>query len=476
MSHLTSFKLNGQYSAVTSDSRKVKPGGLFLAYPGEHNDGRRYINQAIRAGAGAVCWEESGFSWDSQLNVVNQPIQNLRLKAGMIASEVYGEPSKKLRVVGVTGTNGKTSVSHWLAQCLTSVSCKTAVIGTIGNGFLGEQSDAVNTTPDACLLQEMLATYAQNEARVVVMEVSSHGLDQGRVSGVNFDVAVLTNLSRDHLDYHQTIEAYAAAKAKLFALDTMRIAVLNADDQFGCALVEQLKRANKQSLTYGFNDADVYCKSLNLHNDGLTMDVVTPQGDVQVNASVLGRFNAYNVLAVLTALLALNVSLHAAVAAIADIKSVSGRMQKFGGGDLPLVVVDYAHTPDALENVLITLREQAQARLVCVFGCGGDRDKGKRKLMGEVVQRLADVAYVTTDNPRTEKPESIVEEIVAGMAQLPIVQLDRATAIKLAITNAKVNDIVLIAGKGHEEYQDVNGVKSYFSDAEQVKMALEACA
>jgi len=465
--------LNQSFTSVTADSRKVNAGSLFLAYPGTHSDGRKYISQAIQAGAAAVVWEQAGFTWNVGWQVKNLPVKNLKQQVGSIAAEYYQYPSRKLTMIGVTGTNGKTSVSQWIAQCLTLLGKKTAVLGTIGNGFLGAQTEAVNTTPDAILLQEMLADYVKQNADAVAMEVSSHGLDQGRVNGVAFDVAVLTNLSRDHLDYHQTMEAYGAAKQKLFTWEGLNAAVVNTDDMFGKALAVSLKAQTKPCITYGFEMADVRATDLILHDTGLFMQVTTPKGSALLSAPVLGRFNAYNVLAVLATLLSLDVSFRDALVTIAQIKPVQGRMQQFGGGDKPLVVVDYAHTPDALEKVLNALREQTQNKLICVFGCGGERDAGKRPLMGAVAEKLADSVIVTSDNPRSEAPAKIIQDILAGMKTSPVVEMNRAQAIRHAVLSAGKNDAVLVAGKGHEESQEIAGVKHYFSDVAQVEAALE---
>lgn len=498
MTILTS--LNQSFTSITADSRQVQAGALFLAYPGERSDGRDYIPQALQTGAGAVVWEQVGFAWnaawDQEAKVKNMAVSGLKQQVGYIAAEYYQHPSSKLTMIGVTGTNGKTSVSQWLAQCLTLLGQKTAVLGTIGNGIVGSQSnaptEAANTTPDAILLQAMLADYVQQQADAVVMEVSSHGLEQGRVNGVAFDIAILTNLSRDHLDYHGTMEAYATAKQKLFAWEGLRTAIVNADDAFGQALVSSLKAQSKSCLTYGFestgfelSDAkiDICASELKLNDVGLSMQVTVnqdaaPQGNALITAPVLGRFNAYNVLAVLATLLALDVSLQNAVAVIAKIKPVAGRMQQFGGGELPLVVIDYAHTPDALEKVLSTLKEQIGdestiAKLICVFGCGGDRDAGKRPLMGKIAANLADKVVVTSDNPRSEDPAIIIQAVVSGMSAGYIIEMDRAKAIHTAIQSAKRGDIVLVAGKGHENYQEISGVKYPFDDALIAQAALK---
>jgi len=470
--------LNQSFTSITADSRKVQAGSLFLAYPGSYSDGRQYITQAVQAGAAAVVWEQKDFTWNADWHVSNLAVQDLKQQVGIIAAEFYQNPSRKLTVIGVTGTNGKTSVSQWIAQCLTLLGKKTAVLGTIGNGFLGAQTEAANTTPDAILLQAMLANYVNQQADAVAMEVSSHGLDQGRVNGMAFDVAVLTNLSRDHLDYHQTMEAYASTKQKLFAWESLSTAVVNTDDAFGQSLVSVLNAQAKPCLTYGLTSADVLGSELKLHDAGLTMQVNTPQGYGLLSTPVLGRFNAYNVLAVLATLLALKISLPDALEAIAKIKPVLGRMQQFGGGELPLVVIDYAHTPDALDKVLSTLKEQVNlstksAKLICVFGCGGDRDAGKRPLMGNIASKLADQVFVTSDNPRSENPTAIIAAIVNEMRAGYVIDSDRASAIRAAILGANAGDIVLVAGKGHENYQEVAGVKQPFDDALVAQAALK---
>lgn len=479
MSMLTHF--NQTFTGITADSRKVQPGSLFLAYPGAKSDGRNFIQQAINAGAAAVLWEKEGFTWNADWQVQNQAVSALKLQVGEIAAEYYGHPSGQLTMVGVTGTNGKTSVSQWIAQCLAILGKKTAVLGTIGNGFVDDNastlSEATNTTPDAILLQGMLADYLKQQANAVVMEVSSHGLDQGRVSGVAFDIAILTNLSRDHLDYHGTMEAYATAKRKLFDWPNLSMAILNVDDAFGLSVANSLKQQQKPFMTYGIGSGDICASNLELSDSGLSMQVETPLGSALLSAPVLGRFNAYNVLAVLGTLLALDVSLDDAIKTISQIKPVQGRMQQFGGGELPLVVIDYAHTPDALEKVLNTLKEQVPVtnKLICVFGCGGDRDAGKRPLMGAIAHKLADNVVVTSDNPRSENPQEIIEQIMAGMTGTYAAEPDREMAITMAVRAARQGDIVLVAGKGHEDYQEISGVKYPFSDELVAQSALKSC-
>jgi UDP-N-acetylmuramoyl-L-alanyl-D-glutamate--2,6-diaminopimelate ligase len=460
---------------ITSDSRKVRPGSMFLAYPGIASDGRNYIIDAIENGASAVLWDSEGFEWNAAWEVENKPIKQLRLQAGSIASQFYGQPSEKLWMIGVTGTNGKTSISQWLSQCFNHLNNKTAVIGTLGNGLPNQLSPTSNTTPDAVLLQEMLADYVKQDVKTVVMEVSSHGLDQGRVRGVHFDVAVLSNLTRDHLDYHGSFEDYANAKRRLFIENHLKYAVLNSDDEFGLEIEEALADIGTPVISYGIDRGMVRATELHFESTHFVFYAITPYGNVPVKVNLIGRFNVYNVLAVLATLLASKVSLNDAVEAISHIQSAAGRMQTLGGGDLPLVVVDYAHTPDALEKVLTTLKEQAgeNAKLICIFGCGGNRDPGKRELMGIIASTIASATVVTSDNPRDEAPEKIIQDIVGGMHGNFAIEADRAKAISVGIFSAKPGDIVLIAGKGHEDYQEIAGKKYHFSDVEQAKEVLK---
>jgi UDP-N-acetylmuramoyl-L-alanyl-D-glutamate--2,6-diaminopimelate ligase len=468
-------------SNLAIDSRNVQPGDVFLAYPGETADGRRFIPQAVAAGAAAVLWEPKAFNWQNEWLVPHLAVPGLRGKAGLIAAEVYGHPSRHLWTVGITGTNGKSSCSHWLAQALSSCGRKSAVMGTLGNGFPGALTPTPNTTPDPVALQKRLGEYLAAGAQSVAMEVSSHALAQGRVNGMQFDVALFTNLSRDHLDYHGDMESYARAKSALFAWPQLKHAVLNFDDPFAAELEQRAKRAGAQVLRYGFDAGQVRGDDLRVSPHGLIFSVSTPWGEARVESGVLGRFNASNLLGVLATLLVTGVSLDQAVQALRGLQPVPGRMQQMRLPGKPLVVVDYAHTPDALEKVLITLREVVKdskaaavaSQLVCVFGCGGQRDKGKRPIMGDVASRLADSVIVTSDNPRNEDPRAIIDDIVGGMAANYHVIEDRAAAIDHAIRHARPDDVVLIAGKGHEDYQEIAGRKLPFSDLEVATRSLE---
>ncbi len=460
-------------AALSADSRRVTNGDLFLAFPGGVHDGRHYIGAAVRSGAAAVLWEPAGFAWPADVAVPNLPLPDLRARAAGLAAAWYGQPSQRMWMIGVTGTNGKTSVTHWLAQALSGAGRPTAMLGTLGNGFPGALDPASHTTPDAVSLHGLLAGYLRAGAWGTAMEVSSHGLDQGRVQEMHFDVALLTNLSRDHLDYHGDMECYAQAKAKLFGWPGLKWAVLNDDDDFGLALHNQLRGCDLELLGYGLRGGEVRGSGLRLSARGLSMAVHTPWGASEIESPLLGEFNAYNLLAALAALLASDLPLDEALAQLSRVGPVCGRMQAVPGGPQdPTVVVDYAHTPDALEKTLLALRPLTHGRLTCVFGAGGGRDRGKRPLMGSVAEALADRVIVTSDNPRGEEPAVIIADILAGMAPGQTALSDRAEAIRMAIAEADTHDVVLIAGKGHEDYQEVHGVRQPFSDVETARAAL----
>lgn len=468
------YQIKALVTSITADSRAVLPGSLFLAYPGDKTDGRDYISDAIKNGASAVLWDSKDFKWQDNWQIENIAVKNLRHEVSHIAHQFYKKPSTKLWVIGVTGTNGKTSITQWLSQCFNYLARKTAVIGTLGNGLPNQLKQTENTTPDAILLQSMLADYVNQAAEIVAIEVSSHGLHQGRVDAVDIDIAVLSNLTRDHLDYHETFENYAAAKRALFDFSSLKMAIVNSDDSFGQSIAAAQTTAHKPVLTYGIDTGDIRASQLRFEATYFTFLAITPNGQARVKANLIGRFNVYNVLAVLATLLSSKITLPDAVNAIAQITSASGRMQQLGGGALPLVVIDYAHTPDALEKVLLTLKEQknVEAKLICVFGCGGNRDAGKRELMGKVASEIASAVVVTNDNPRFENPHKIIHEILQGMQGNYLVEEDRAKAITVAIMSAKPGDIALIAGKGHEDYQEIAGVKHHFSDIEQAQSVL----
>jgi UDP-N-acetylmuramoyl-L-alanyl-D-glutamate--2,6-diaminopimelate ligase len=486
--HLQLAALQVRITQLVTDSRMIKVGDTFVAFPGEKNDGRLHIAAAIKLGANAVIYEALDFTWDASWQAPHLAVQDLRCKTGDLADAVYGKPTEKLWMVGVTGTNGKTSTTHWIAQALSDAKRNCALIGTLGNGHLGALQETANTTPEAIQVHKLCAEYLHDGAQAVAMEVSSHALDQGRIDGVRFDVALMTNLSRDHLDYHGDMASYAASKRKFFDVSTLRYAVLNLDDETGSAWAESLQREGVEVIAYGLSDAAlqraqqlqlrmVYGNLLQMTDSGLSLGIHSSWGTARLESHLVGRFNAENLLGVLAVLLVSGIKLDVAIESLSHVQAVAGRMQRLGGKALPSVIVDYAHTPDALEKVLQTLREMMQAKggsLVCVFGCGGNRDSGKRPLMGQVAARLADRSIVTSDNPRDEDAALIINQITAGMRDdKHHVIADRAAAIYHAIAHAQPGDTVLIAGKGHEQYQEIAGVRHAFSDIEVAQRALQ---
>ena len=474
-------------TGLATDSRQVRPGDLFLAVAGQQHHGLDHAATAVAAGAVAVLWEPLAERPEladaaATLAVPAMAVPGLRQRLGLIASRYYGAPSRDLFVVGVTGTDGKTSCSHFLAEAFSEPGCPGALLGTLGYGPFGQLKPATHTTPDALVIQRELAELRDAGLRRVAMEVSSHGLHQGRVNGVNFDVAVFTNLSRDHLDYHGDLVAYGKAKRLLFQAPGLQAAVINGGDPFGRELLGQLS-SGLRTIAYGLEEElaglpDVERVSghdLRLGASGLSLRVRSPWGEGELRAGLLGGFNAGNLLAVLAVLGIAGMHLEEILARLSRIHTVPGRMERFGGGSAqPLVVVDYAHTPRALEQVLLALRGHCEGRLWCVFGAGGDRDRGKRPLMGAVAERLADEVLLTNDNPRSEAPEAILREIQAGMRvpERARVIADRAEAIQQAIAEAEPGDLVLVAGKGHEDYQQIGSARRPFSDRAQVLAAL----
>jgi UDP-N-acetylmuramoyl-L-alanyl-D-glutamate--2,6-diaminopimelate ligase len=465
-------------SGLTLDSRRVRAGDAFIALKGANAHGITFAPAALAQGASAMIAEGPAPVAFESANLPIVWIDGLRDRVGEIAARFFDRPAAALHVVGVTGTNGKTSIVQLLAAALEHLGARTATIGTLGAGLVGAIETGERTTPDAISVHGLLAQFRDAGASHVAMEVSSHALDQGRVNAVDFEVAVFTNLTRDHLDYHGTMQAYGAAKAKLFAWPGLRSAVVNADDAFGRELSARLP-ANVQRLRYAM-DADAEIRALNVrtHGDGLDFDLVTPWGEGSIASSLLGRFNVCNLLAVAGCLGALGYAFAQIQNALKHLRPVAGRMNRLGGGALPLVVVDYAHTPDALEQALTSLRAHCTGKLICVFGCGGERDAGKRPQMGAIAERLADEIIVTDDNPRGEDGDAIVAQIVAGLAQPrgARIERDRAAAIALALRAAHAGDVVLVAGKGHEPYQEIDGVRRPFDDADVARRTLEARA
>ena len=486
---------------LASDSRRIKAGDVFFAYPGHAADGRAFISQAIAQGAAAIVYDDADFVWDDKLAVPHLAVPELKKHAGPIAHACNGMPDAAMFTVGVTGTNGKTSCAVWLGQAFARLGETAAVIGTLGVGIFSGRGevdyDATGyTTPDAVLLAQKLAELREASASALAIEVSSIGLDQGRTSGMHFDVALFTNLTRDHLDYHGDMESYEAAKTRLFEWPGLKTAVLNLDDPAGLRLVTHLQTRFGSTLPligYTLRDASAQsdidgvailrASQFKSRHAGTDFHLESPYGAATVKTHLVGHFNISNALAVLGAMLAKGVALRAALDAIEALTPAPGRMQQVGGQDATMVVIDYAHTPDALEKTLETLRQVAQERggeLWCVFGCGGDRDPGKRAQMGKISQ-IARHVLVTSDNPRSEDPAAIIAQIVGGMDATRVDSTfqaieDRAAAILSAVRHAAKPDVILIAGKGHEAYQEIKGRKMAFSDADHAALALAARA
>ena len=465
-------------SGVTDDSRQVRPGDVFLAYPGTLADGRRYIADALARGAVAVLWQADGdFAWNSAFTAANLEVANLRALAGPLAHRVHAHPSEGLSLIAITGTNGKTTIS----QCLARVYPKPcAIIGTLGAGFPDQQTETGFTTPEATTLMRYLAEFRAAGAAAVALEASSIGIEEGRMNGARVDVAVFTNFTRDHLDYHGTMAAYAAAKEKLFQWPRLRTAVINLDDALGLKLARETTA--RRILGYAIGPARrdfpalVRAEGLAQTPFGQRFSLVLPNGRSTVDTGLVGEYNVANLLAIAAVLHDAGMPVFEIARRLSELTPPPGRMERLGGNGEPLVVVDYAHTPDALENALRALRPVAAARagkLIAVFGCGGDRDPGKRPQMGAVAEQLADRALITSDNPRCESPQAIIDQIVAGMAQ-PEVEIDRAAAIRRALAEAAASDVILLAGKGHEPYQEIAGVRHPFSDVDQAQAALQA--
>jgi len=472
--------------ALSADSRTIQAGALFVARQGARVDGLTLAPAAVASGAVAVlAGHGDALALRTALGVPVIVVSDLAHVLGVLADRFYGEPSRALRVIGVTGTNGKTSISHFIAQALSFAGKQAGLIGTLGMGLWGDLQTATHTTPDVLSVHAELARQRDQGAEYVVMEVSSHALDQSRVAGVRFRAAVFSNLSHDHLDYHADMLHYAQAKRRLFVELQPEAAIINMDDAFGRELLEALQ--HRTALwAYGLGETPWAAREANvldvrrmhLDGQGIKLTLHSPQGLAHLTSPLLGQFNACNLLAALATLLELGMPLHAAIEALQQVEAPSGRMERFCANDKPLCVVDYAHTPDALAQTLSTLRghlkPKSEAKLWVVFGCGGNRDVSKRPRMGLVAAELADRVIVTDDNPRDEDGESIVQGILAGMAQQDnvLVERDRRCAIAFALTEAAPDDIVLVAGKGHEDYQEIGGVRHAYSDRDTVRELL----
>lgn len=456
---------------VQNDSCKIKPGDLFLAYPGAAADGRLYCEQALLAGAAAIAFDPERLPESFSLvpSAVYIPVPQLARQMAAIASQFYGHPTRELSVTGVTGTNGKTTIAYQLASAYALLGSIATYIGTLGEGDVRDLKPVGNTTPDALCLHRLFYQYRQAGVQHVCMEVSSHALAQQRVACIDFKQAIYTNLTHDHLDYHKTMDAYAAAKAALFGVPTLQWGVINRDDAYSEQMLAALPKTC-QALTYGLHEgATVRAVNVCISMTGSTFDVVSPWGTHAIRVKTLGAFNVYNSLAVFSSLMADGYPVQDVIRVMGMLDASPGRMELVRTA--PCVIVDYAHTPDALEKVLTTLTQLKEGRLWVVFGCGGDRDRAKRPMMGTIASQYADEVVLTSDNPRSEDPNAILQEIAKGV--LPSVKtvqmVDREAAIHYALSQAASNDTVLIAGKGHESYQQIGSQRFDFSDQAVVR-------
>jgi len=478
-----------EVSDLTQDSRSVTPGAAFFACHGGTHHGVEFAPAAAAAGARAILWEPAaGIQAPSvDASIIVRAVPNLRAQLGFIADRFFDAPSASLTVAGITGTNGKTTCAWLLAQALEYSGRRAAYVGTLGGGDIHELTDFGTTTPDAVTLHRLLARLRAQGFAAVAMEVSSHGLDQDRCAGVRFHTAVFTNLTRYHLDYHPHRAAYGAAKARLFEWPTLKVRVINVDDPFGLELAQTARRGgdaaqllltSQRPSEWLASGTDYVCaRAVSARDTGLTLEIESSRGNARLTSPLLGDFNVDNLLTVLAVLLAWDLPLGEACAALSRCSAPPGRMQPEGGGKLPLVLIDYSHTPDALAKALHAARAHCRGRLHCVFGCGGDRDPGKRGEMGRIAARGADLLIVTDDNPRSEDPALITDAILQGVAQADALSRtrvihDRALAIRSALSAASVDDVVLVAGKGHEEYQIIGTERRVFSDTDVVRAAL----
>lgn len=469
-------------TGITSDSRQVTQGDLFVACVGDPQRLRSFIEQAQAKQAAAVAVDAGQLQLVATLNftVPIWPVPQLQQQLGSLAAEVLHHPSRNMTLFGITGTNGKTSISQFIAQACHHLGMPCGVIGTVGNGLLDSLQAGPNTTPDGVTVHGLLAQMQQASAQACAMEVSSHGLHQGRVAGCAFDIAVFTNLTRDHLDYHGSMEAYGDAKAELFVWPNLSHAVINMDDEFGRQLAQRIATTTRLwSYSLSNQQAHIFVREVSYQVNGMVAVIATPEADIRLAVGLYGAFNLSNLLAVIGALLAAGHSLAAVEQACSQLQPVIGRMEKFTQAGCATVIVDYAHTPDALDAALTAVHAHIHdGSLWCVFGCGGDRDQGKRPLMAAVAEAHADQVVVTDDNPRFEASASIIEQILQGFAKPEQVQViaDRQAAIRNTLQQAKAGDIVLIAGKGHEDYQEIAGQRIDFSDRQLVAAQLQELA
>ena len=459
-----------KFDNLSLNSKQISKNTVFIAYPGNKHDGREFIQEAIENGAAGIIFESKNFKKNLNLSIPNISISDLRNKLAAISSQFYEYPSKKISIIGITGTNGKTTSAYWLSQCLNHLKIKTAFIGTLGYGDLKKLKKSQNTTPSAIDLQRSIKEIYKKKYKYVAMEVSSHGIKEQRINNIEFKQRLFTNLSRDHLDYHKTMSEYAEVKKKFMLSEKNGNIIVNIDDKVGQSIFNNSVLPDNKKVSFSiYKKSKIQATNIIQKHNNLNFDLNYYGKSFPVRLKLIGIFNIYNVLGVIGCLSTMGFEVNQIINSLKKIKQVPGRTEFIKKSkDLPSVMIDYAHTADALENILKSIKINSFKKIILVFGCGGDRDKGKRKEMAEIAEKYADHSLITSDNSRNENPKDIIEDISKHFDQEPIKIIDRKEAICEAIKMADKGDLVVIAGKGHEEYQEIGNKKIYFSDKKVV--------
>jgi len=459
-----------KFDNLSLNSKQISKNTVFIAYPGNKHDGREFIQEAIENGAAGIIFESKNFKKNLNLSIPNISISDLKNKLAAISSQFYEYPSKKISIIGITGTNGKTTSAYWLSQCLNHLKIKTAFIGTLGYGDLKKLKKSQNTTPSAIDLQRSIKEIYKKKYKYVAMEVSSHGIKEQRINNIEFKQRLFTNLSRDHLDYHKTMSEYAEVKKKFMLSEKNGNIIVNIDDKVGQSIFNNSVLPDNKKVSFSiYKKSKIQATNISQKHNNLNFDLNYYGKSFPVRLKLIGIFNIYNVLGVIGCLSTMGFEVNQIINSLKKIKQVPGRTEFIKKSkDLPSVMIDYAHTADALENILKSIKNNSFKKIILVFGCGGDRDKGKRKEMAKIAEEYADHSLITSDNSRNENPKDIIEDISKHFDQEPIKIIDRKEAICEAIKMANKEDLVVIAGKGHEEYQEIGNKKIYFSDKKVV--------
>jgi len=459
-----------KFDNLSLNSKQISKNTVFIAYPGNKHDGREFIQEAIENGAAGIIFESKNFKKNLNLSIPNISISDLKNKLAAISSQFYEYPSKKISIIGITGTNGKTTSAYWLSQCLNHLKIKTAFIGTLGYGDLKKLKKSQNTTPSAIDLQRSIKEIYKKKYKYVAMEVSSHGIKEQRINNIEFKQRLFTNLSRDHLDYHKTMSEYAEVKKKFMLSEKNGNIIVNIDDKVGQSIFNNSVLPDNKKVSFSiYKKSKIQATNISQKHNNLNFDLNYYGKSFPVRLKLIGIFNIYNVLGVIGCLSTMGFEVNQIINSLKKIKQVPGRTEFIKKSkDLPSVMIDYAHTADALENILKSIKNNSFKKIILVFGCGGDRDKGKRKEMAKIAEKYADHSLITSDNSRNENPKDIIEDISKHFDQEPIKIIDRKEAICEAIKMADKGDLVVIAGKGHEEYQEIGNKKIYFSDKKVV--------